>query len=354
MKLALVRRSFSATGGAELYLQRLLGALRGAGHEVHLFAEHWTGAPEGVVLHEIPVRAPRSMRPRRFAEGVRRALQSDQYDCVFSLERTLKQDVYRAGDGVHRVWVERRRQFGPWWRRLWIGGFHRAMMKLEQETFDPANTRFVIVNSKMVREEIAEHFGFPQEKVILIRNGVEVARMRNGDRVKTRNKFGFDDRDFVCLFAGSGWERKGLHYVVKAIQRLGGRAKLLVAGKGRPFPAGENVVFAGPVREMEDLYAAADLFTFTPIYEPSANVCFEALAAGLPVLTSQYNGASELVTDSTLGAVLADPSDVNAIAAEIEQRMKRPQRVTVPADLVSLDRNVQETLAVLEMAANTR
>jgi len=103
MKLALIRRHFSATGGAELYLQRLLGVLAERGHELHLLTESWEDAPAGVTVHPLRIRASRAQRPMRFAEAVREELGGQTFDCVFSLERTLLQDVYRAGDGVHRV-----------------------------------------------------------------------------------------------------------------------------------------------------------------------------------------------------------------------------------------------------------
>src|SRR6266571_296677 len=105
MKLALIRRQFSATGGAELYLQRLLQTLAQRGHELHLFAEAWEQKPAGVALHPTRVSGTRAQKPLRFAQAVRNAVAKDKFDCVFSLERALQQDVYRAGDGVHRVWL---------------------------------------------------------------------------------------------------------------------------------------------------------------------------------------------------------------------------------------------------------
>src|ERR1043166_3277676 len=147
MTLALIRRQFSATGGAELYLQRLLQALGQRGHELHLFAEAWSQNPAGVALHHVKVQGTRAQKAARFAEQVRQELARERFDCVFSLERTLKQDVYRAGDGVHRVWLERRRQFAPRWKRPFIGrgAFHSGMLRLENETLNPRTTRRVIV-----------------------------------------------------------------------------------------------------------------------------------------------------------------------------------------------------------------
>ena len=356
MKIALIRRHFSPTGGAELYMQRLIEALAEARHELHLFAETWAQTPAGVSFHPVDVHGSRAERPLRFAEAVETELAQCRLDCVFSLERTLRQDVYRAGDGVHRVWLLRRRQFAPWWRKPLIGwgAFHKNMLWLEAQTFDPRNTRFIIANSEMVRREILEHFRFPADRILLVRNGVEVARLQKGDRVATRTRFGVKENEFLLLFAGSGWERKGLAYVLQALRAWpSGTVKLLVAGKGnQPRGAPPNAIFAGALTEMHHAYAAADLLAFVPIYEPSANVCYEALAAGLPVVTSAYNGAGEIIQEKVNGSVISNPADIVALVEAIEYWKERRPRPPVPTAVdLSLSRNVQQTVAVLEIAA---
>src|SRR5213592_490876 len=92
MKLAFIRRQFSATGGADLYLQRLLAALAEQDHELHLIAETWADAPTGVTVHPLPIQASRARRPIVFADDVQRELARHSFDCVFSLERTRQQD----------------------------------------------------------------------------------------------------------------------------------------------------------------------------------------------------------------------------------------------------------------------
>jgi UDP-glucose:(heptosyl)LPS alpha-1,3-glucosyltransferase len=408
MKVALIRRRFSATGGAELYLQRLLAALREAGHELHLFAESWTGLPAGVTLHAQSVRGRRSQLPGNFARSVEAELRCERYDCVFSLERTLRQDVYRAGDGLHRVWLQRRRQFAPWWRMPFagVGAFHRAMLRLEAQTLNPQNTRRIITNSEMVKREILQHFAFPAERIHVVRNGVDLARFQSGKRDETRARFGIRPDEFLLLFTGSGWERKGLRFVLRAMrgalpppesgtliggfalglhefrkaarevsseletvlhqkgpeqaeQEIGsicGKVKLLVVGRGRlPSFIPRNVIFAGPMSNVEDAYAAADLFLFLPIYEPCANVVFEALAAGLPVITSAQNGAAEMIREGVNGTVVENPADTKAVIEAIHfwwsRRFASPP---IDAPALSLDRNVSETMAVLELAVRER
>lgn len=372
MKLALIRRQFAAIGGAELYLQRLLTALVAAGHEPHLFTESWEEPVAGVTLHPVASGGGRAVRDLRFAEAVRARLATHQFDCVFSLERTPQQDVYRAGDGVHRVWLERRRQFAPWWKRPCIGrgAFHRNLLALEAQTFDPTHTRRVIVNSDMVRREILAHFNFPADRIHLVRNGVAVERLQTGKRAETRARFGVQPDEKLLLFVGTGWERKGLNFLLRLMEGLSRvrsvtaskstslprqTVKLLVVGKGKDQAPPPNVIVAGAMRDIENALAAADVFTFLPIYEPSANVVTEALAAGLPVVTSAQNGASELITEGVNGSVVANPADPAAVFAAVyfwlDAPIARPVKTSVD---LSLARNVAETVAVLELAAREK
>lgn len=359
MKLALIRRQFAATGGAELYTRRLCQALAAKGHEVHLFAENWPpDAHQNFIFHPVRVSGSRAQRPGRFAHAVQAELARHSWDCVFSLERTLGQDVYRAGDGVHRVWLQRRRAVAPWWKQWWMGrsAFHRNLLELERQVFDPRNTRRIIVNSDMVRQEILVHFAFPAERIHLVRNGVEVARCRGGRRDEFRRQWGLPPEAYVLLFAGSGWERKGLSWVLQAFaQARGPHWRLVVAGKGRiPWSRPPQVIFTGPLAALEHAYAAADVFVLAPLYEPSANVVYEALAAGLPVITSRWNGAAEVLEEDRTGSVLPRSDDVPALAAAMQRWAERRERVQVDAGLLSLERNVQQTLAILDEAARER
>ena len=359
MRLAVIRRHSSPTGGAELYLERLMDALSRAGHEVHLLCEAWEGHSD-FVLHPLPVRSSRARRPVTFANAVEAELERCGFDCVFSLERTRRQDVYRAGDGVHRAWLEQKTRRAPWWQRPFVGwgAFHRNLCELEAQTFDPTRTRRVIVNSAMVGAEIARYFRFPKDRMHLVRNGIVTARFQGRDRAAARARFGLGPAEFVLLFVGSGWERKGLRYLIGALSRpelQKRRLRLLVVGKGRPPAAPDGVVFAGPIADVEQAYAAADLFAFLPIYEPSSNVVAEALASGLPVVTSIQNGAAEWLEPGVNGDVVPDPADLPVVAATLARWIDRgPRRLTPDLASLSLERNVEETIAVLELAARER
>jgi UDP-glucose:(heptosyl)LPS alpha-1,3-glucosyltransferase len=234
------------------------------------------------------------------------------------------------------------------------------MQALERHVFDVRNTGHVIVNSERVRTEILENFEFPAERIHLIRNGVETRQFETLDRREFRRRHGFSDEDFVISFVGSGWERKGLPFILNAMRLLPKTLNvcLLVAGKGgRPLWVPPRVTFAGPVRNVEEVYAASDLFITLPIYEPSANVVFEAMAAGLPVITSAYNGAAELLEEGITGSVIQNPADADAVAAQMLFWIQNGRRPSCPAPLrrfLDISRNVEETLALLESIVEQR
>jgi UDP-glucose:(heptosyl)LPS alpha-1,3-glucosyltransferase len=311
MKIGIIRRRFAIASGAELYVQRLLTQLVRMGHEVHLIAEHWPCAPEGVEVHKVLGSAFRADRVRVFADSVEKCLNSLDLDCTLSLERTRRQTIFRAGDGVHLAWLAERRKFAPWWKKpfVGVGEFNRQMNLLESEVYNKSNTNVVIANSQMVKTDIERYYGYPSSSVRIIRNGVDSFRMASVNRDRARIRFGLKPSDFVLCFVGSGWERKGLAFVVTAFQRLMPKSnlRLLVAGKGRPLSrVPDGVTFLGPVDDIETVYGASDLMITLPMYEPCANVVTEALCAGLPVITTRRNGAAELLDEHT-GTIIDRP-----------------------------------------------
>ncbi len=158
MKIGLVRRGYSRTGGAEAYLRRFADAASDAGHSIVLFSERWPA--EEWPFELVPVT---SDSPRTFADAMVALRPRDHCDFLFSLERIHTCDAYRAGDGVHAAWLERRAKFEPawkgWFRRF--SGKHREILALEKELFGPRGARAVIANSTLVRDEIVQHFQYP-------------------------------------------------------------------------------------------------------------------------------------------------------------------------------------------------
>jgi len=176
-------------------------------------------------------------------------------------------------------------------------------------------------------------------------------------RAQTREQLGLRETDYVLLFAGSGWERKGLQAAIDGIRQVNAACHplLLVAGRGNPrlYRGSERVRFLGPVRQMAACYAAADAFVLPTLYDPFSNACLEALAAGLPVLTTAANGFSEILQSGVEGAILEDPADSMAIARAMEAWSDPARRAAIRPRLLELasrftiEANVRNTLAAI-------
>jgi UDP-glucose:(heptosyl)LPS alpha-1,3-glucosyltransferase len=134
------------------------------------------------------------------------------------------------------------------------------------------------------------------------------------------------------------FERKGLREAILAICRGNGNAErpsLLVVGKedtrkyeqlaSRSCNA-KDVTFAGRTDDPYSFYEAADFFVLPTRHDPCSLVVLEALAMGLPVVSTVFNGACEIMTDGKHGFVLNDSSDVEALAAALRKLMDRARR----------------------------
>jgi UDP-glucose:(heptosyl)LPS alpha-1,3-glucosyltransferase len=362
LTIGFVRRGFSSGGGAQSYLQRLAGGVANAGHRVRLYtsgewpAEQWNFG-EVVRLGGTSATG--------FADELEKISPRRECDVLMSLERIWRCDVYRAGDGVHQAWLERRNEIaGPWQKlsRL-LNRKHSATLALEESLFGKAGAKRVIANSRMVKEEIVRFYGFPAEKIDVVYTGVPLQSIQRdeSDRAKTREALGLGEKEIVVLFAGSGWERKGLRFAIEAIERQGPKTRMLVAGRGdsRKFSS-SRVQFLGVVREMPSLYAAADIFLLPTIYDPFSNASLEALAAGRPVITTQANGFSEIIENGRHGTIVDDARNIEAIGEALQFWSDPARRTQAHLDNLALaarfdiSANVAETLHILADVAASR
>jgi len=368
LSIVFVRRGYSPTGGAEAYLKRLARGVMEAGHDLQLVATHdWPDNewPFGSITHL------RSKSPIEFASELEQMRAQLRVDILFSLERVWSCDVYRAGDGVHRAWLERRRKFELPLKRFVrsLNSKHQDLLRLEQSLFSGGNTKRVIAGSQMVKDEIVNLYGYSADKIDIVRNGVPLEKFRFGPelREKSREELNLKPDQIALLFAGSGWERKGLLFAVEAAALCKERKiRLLVAGRGNArlyktkrlrFWREEPVQFLGEVADMLRIYAAADIFILPTIYDPFSNACLEALACGLPVITTRSNGFSEIIEDGVHGSIVDHARDLlalrNAIRLWSDPSRRAAARSTNSQLAAQFDilQNINETLAILYSVA---
>jgi UDP-glucose:(heptosyl)LPS alpha-1,3-glucosyltransferase len=240
---------------------------------------------------------------------------------------------------------------------------HREILALEKKLFTPEATRLVIANSNFVRDEIIGYFNYPAEQIHVVYNGLPLEKFRfdPATRAKARNELGIADGQFVALLTGSDWERKGLRFAIEGVERATkSKPLLLVAGRGNPrrMKQSERVKFLGPINNIERVLAAADVFVLPTIYDPFSNACLEALAMGLPVITTNANGFSEIIEPGVEGEVIASPHDTEAISAALEKWSDPARRDTIRPRLLALASkfdiatNLDATLALLRQIQN--
>ncbi len=376
MRIALLRQRVGGPGGAETTLQHLARGLAAAGHEVTVYGSQAADTARQVLGPEIgyvpvPVWGGKTGRLLSYALNARRLLRPAAPQVVFSLERTLFQQIYRAGDGCHREWLRRRTPFlSPAARAAQtLSPFHRVMLILERRLFADPGLQRVIANSRQVQAEIVRHYQVDPSCITVIYNGLDRQRFQplaESERAALRARLGANAGTPILLFAGSGFERKGLTYLLDAFGSLKNKAAVLwVAGKGRLAPYQRQarrlgltgrVKFWGPQADLAPFYQAATLLALPTIYDPCSNVVLEALACDVPVLTTAANGAAEFLTPGTNGEILARPDDLPGLARGLEEYLVRGEALKVRQAAaaavahLSWETTVAQTLAVLEDA----
>ena len=360
LSIGFVRRGYSQSGGAEAYLKRLARGVVEAGNEAQLITtEAWPQNewPFG------PIRRLRSGAVTEFAHDVEKIRPQTRNDVLMSLERVWSCDVYRAGDGVHRAWLVRRRKFELPLERF-VRGLnrkHRDILQLEEALLAKRGADRVIANSQMVKTEIVDLYSYPADKIDIVRNGVPIGQFRFDPkrREESRDQLKVKPDEIALLFAGSGWERKGLRFAIAAMALSNNRKmRLLVAGRGNQrYHKAKHVRFLGEIPDPECIYSAADIFILPTIYDPFSNACLEALACGLPVITTRSNGFSEIIEHEVHGSIVDFANNVVALRDAIQFWSEPARRVAVrstnteQAAQFDISVNVARTLEILAQAA---
>jgi UDP-glucose:(heptosyl)LPS alpha-1,3-glucosyltransferase len=346
MHIAFVRQRYTAFGGAERFLAQALRAAQGPDLEVTLITRCWEHAPDLRILRCDPFYAGRLWRDWGFGRCVRRLLARQAYDLVQSHERIAGCHIYRAGDGVHREWLRQRHRTLGWLGRVRLGLslYHRYVLAAERRLFRSPGLRAVICNSRMVKEEVQAYFPVPAHRVRVIYNAVDTQAYHPSLRRhyhEVRGQWRIPEDAVLFLFVGSGYERKGLPLLLQVVSELPRQAYLLVVGKdsrrvdiverAARLGLADRVRFAGAQANVQPFYGAADAFVLPTLYDPFPNTALEAMAAGLPVVTSRKSGAAEWVRDGVSGFV-CDALDRPALLDSMRRLLDRRRAARMGAN----------------------
>ena len=329
--LALVRQKYRPDGGAERFVASALSALsQQTNLDITVLTRKWQGTPDNSFHVKVcnPIKFGRVSRERGFAKSVQKHF--SQFDLIQSHERVPGCSIFRAGDGVHKRWLQHRARIltKEQIKRIEKDRFHRYVIDAEKAMFEHPNLKAVICISQMVRNDILQEFDISPDKLHVIYNCVDFERfspsLKDVYRSKIRREYNIPEQSPLQLFVGSGFERKGLEAAIKAVSKT--NSHLLVVGQDKQLneykkladnlKCENRIHFAGVQQHPEHFYAAADCFILPTLYEPFGNVVLEAMASGIGVITTYSCGGADIITPGENGYV-ADALDIDSLTQAV-------------------------------------
>ena len=344
-KIAFALENFSRhAGGAESYAVSLATFLVQNGWEVHLFGEVWDGEPEGAIFHKItiPKYLPAWLKLVLFAIYHKNAVKKQHFDVILGFGNTLYMNVYQSHGGVH--WLSAKRRVYSekneikraikrliillslkQWARAWI----------ESAPFRLYPRPKIVAISQMIKKDMSSYFRVKGADINVVYNGVDTSRynqnLRHDHRGALRRQLGIRDDEVVFLFVSYALRQKGIETLVEAASQLkqmgNTNFKVMVVG-GMPYKAllrqiktldvQDKILFTGPVRSMEAYYANSDVFVLPTYYDACSLVLIEAMASGLPSITTTSNGAAGIINNGKDGYIISHPP----IALDLAKKMQ--------------------------------
>lgn len=332
MRLAIIRQRYTPQGGAERFVEGALEALLERNVAITLYTREWPQTKLQLIEPHIcdPGYVGPLWRDWGFARAVARDIGKARVNLVQSHERILCCDIYRPEDGLHASWLKERLKDASLLLRLRVAAdpWHRYTLNMERRLFRSPWLRAVLCNSKMVRDDIKAHYGLSDERLPVLYNAVDAdvfSPALREHRERIRHKYRIGEDATVFLLVGSGFSRKGVPATLAALAGLSA-AHLIVIGDDRQLEAAKGlartldmrsrVTFLPAATDLMPFYGAADAFVLPALYDSFPDAAMEAMACGLPVVTSTRSGAAELVTEHEAGFV-CDARDVSALTGHL-------------------------------------
>lgn len=383
MKIAMVLGDYDAYGGgAERWTDRHARRLIKRGHEIHLFSRRFRGAPDVAICHLVPPGGAWGRRRIGFGRQAEHILRDGQYDVIHDMGDGWFADIIMPHHGTRKGSLEQNLKLVPpsirWLRRISYPLIprYREFHALESRKYDGRPETIYIAVSQMVRENMHRYHAVPYEKIRVIYNGVNIDRFKPSTddalRLNTRQELGVGEDETLFLLVAHNFRLKGIESLILSIStmsREGKRVRLLVVGDGniskyermaRVIGCHQMVRFVGDQPDPMTYYHAADVFMLPTFYDPCSLVVLEAMACGLPVITTRRNGVHELMGQGREGFILADPEDVESLVKYMTVYLDKDARQAAGccarnlAETYSMKRNCDEHVGVYEEVIQTR
>jgi UDP-glucose:(heptosyl)LPS alpha-1,3-glucosyltransferase len=349
MKIALViLHADPRRGGAERYTIDVAAALAERGHDVTLLARSFHEVPARVRAVELRSNAlTRLGQYNRLLDRLDEHLAGgNAYDVVHAMLPVRGCDVYHphAGVAAEAVVSGHMKHGGRIARRAAavanrLNRKRNRFAEVERALLSGERPPLVLCLSDYVKEAVKRHYALPEERLFRLFNGIDLSRFDPAAhpeaRGAVRRRFNLGEERLIALMIAQDFERKGLGEAIEAVARVNDpNLVLVVVGRdaagsyrrlARELGVGERVIFAGPTGDPVSFYAAADVFVLPTRHDPCSLVVLEALAMGLPVISTAQNGACEIMADGREGFVVARADDIGGLAEGL-RAMAEPAR----------------------------
>ena len=285
------------------------------------------------------------LAPLWFRRRARRALRRERFDAVITWGVDCPPGDLLAVASVHRAWLRHGRpipsRFGtvPNAAR-YLMPQHLVRLALERSYFRSTRTPIVSVLSEQNADEVKELYDVEQQRLVIIPNGYSAEEFSQArasrERAPLRQRLGLTDEDVLILLVANELHRKGFAVLLQAVAMIADpRVQVAVVGRApidsyrsltERLGLGERVRWHGPAQDVAPWYGAADLFVMPSQYEAYPLVVIEALASGLPVITTALAGSLDAITPGHNGLLLSDANDAAQLAALIRQGLDKETR----------------------------
>lgn len=333
MNLALLLHSLSRNNGISRVVLSHAREFSKRGHSTHIYAsrlllsaEDKKALPENIFLHRYPcLRGSNRIWAAPF--GALLPYLKGSHDLVISHLLTVWQDVIAMHNDPQPVEVERMSAVPFTLDRPRLRSKNRFLRTfIEKKRFAPQRYKSVVAASELSAEGIAGTYGVSRDRLAVIRHGVDSSyfspAQRAARRKAARARLGLAPDELAFAYIGDSW--KGLEFAIRGVAAAprAGTSALIAAG---PFHPDKYAALAGELglrlicenewSDVRDLFSAGDIFINPTPMDTFGLAVLEAMAMGLPVITTKYAGVSELFKDGENAFILERPWDTAAITA---------------------------------------
>ncbi|MEZ0210040.1 MAG: lipopolysaccharide core heptose(I) kinase RfaP [Methylophilus sp.] len=327
MKFAFLIFKYFPYGGVQRDMLRIAKDCVTLGHQVTIFTGEWQGPQPANI--QVKLCASNGWRNHTkhasLISAMQQAVQAESFDLVVGFNRMQPIDVYFAADSC---FIAKAHEERPWWYRL--TSRYRWFQQAEASIFSPASKTHILTLTPQEQSTFQHWYNTPNERFHLIPPILDPQRFPHFDRAQRKqwlaDTFGILPEHIALLLVGSGFKTKGADRAVSAIAALPEHFKstvrMLIIGQDNPRWLQKHIEAQGLSNlvqvlggrdDIPQLMQACDWLVHPARRELAGHVLLEAMASGLPVLTTAVCGYAPHISKAGAGLALPSPFDQEAL-----------------------------------------